>query len=506
MKTSNTSRLARILTVALAVCLLACLLVPTSALAANDAVNACRYGVLQVSLNYIDDDNTAHTVSTGTGFLVNDNTLVTCHHVVNLSDGDLETLATGLGKTIAEIRSRLSITVTVSRDVTIPATKLTESFEMDFAILRLSSSLQGKTPLTIRTGEVKQTEDVYTIGFPALGTLLQSYNTFTSDDATITSGVVNKVAIGTNMHSRANTNYIQTSCNLDHGNSGGPMVDENGYVIGISQGVWFWEGEQVSIEYYNAIAIGQVTEVLDALGIVYTPAPAPGSEPQPTTPPVTTPVATAPQVTVPVATNPATLPSLDIPDPQPGSNNMTLILIIAAVAVVVIVVVVVVVVAGGKKKPQPQPVFTPPAPPAPPVRPATPPTNTGFAPPPSFPAQDAGETTVLSGAGETTVLTRNTVSGGTLIRKRTGESVSINTDQFVIGRERKGVNFCISDNSSISRNHVRLTVRGGVTYLTDLNAANGTFVNGVKVTPRQEIALKNGDKITLADEDLEFRS
>lgn len=504
MKTNKTSRLARVLVAAMAVCLAVCLMLPTAALAANDAVNNCRYGVLQVNLVYTDDNNVQTKVNGGTGFLINDNTMITCHHVVNLSESDMQELASIYGKTVAEVQSRLSITVTVSRDVTINASKLTESFEMDFSVLRLSSSLQGKTPLTIRSSAgVQQTEDVYTIGFPSLGTLLQTYNTYTSDDATITQGVVNKTAIGTNMYSGANTNYIQTSCNLDYGNSGGPMVDENGYVIGISQGVWEWTNDSPT-EYYNAIAIDQLTEVLDALGIVYTKAPE-GPVEQPTTQPQPDPVVTEPEE-VPTPTVEATLPPLVTPEPEPEpDNNMTLILIIAAVAVVVVVVVVVIVLAGGKKKSAP---VAQTVPSAPPVRPNTPPANSGFAAPPTYPVQGAGETTVLGGgsAGETTVLSRNAVNGGTLTRKRTGESITINADQFVIGRERKSVNYCIADNSSISRTHVRLTVRSGVTYLTDMNAANGTYVNGVKVMPRQEIALKNGDKITLADEDLEYKN
>ena len=187
---------------------------------------------------------------------------------------------------------------------------------------------------------------------------------------------------------------------------------------------------------------------------------------------------------------------------------MMFVIIGGIVLVVIIVIVVIVLLAGGKKKSANHAPVPVPAPaPVPPVRPVTPPAGNGFAPPPTFPAAAAGETSVLSaGAGETTVLSRNSVNGGMQPRKRTGETISINQDQFVIGRERKSVNYCISDNSSISRMHARLTVRGGVTYLTDLNAANGTFVNGVKAMPRKEIALKNGDKITLADEDLEYKN
>ena len=501
MKTTKTSRLARIFVTALVVCMIACFMLPASALAASETVNNTKYGVLQVNLVYTDDTNTPRNIAWGTGFLINDNTVITSHHVVNLSEEELGELAEALGKTVAEVKSRLSVTVTVTRDVAKACTILEQSYEMDFAVLRLSGSLQGKTPLMIRPSkDVKQAEVVYAIGFPDTSAALQSYNTYNSDDATITQGIVNKIGMGVNLYSGANTTYIQTSCNLDYGNSGGPMVDENGYVIGISQGTI---GDEVT-EYYNAVAIDQVVEVLDAVGIIYTPAPT-GSQPveQETEPPVVT---EAPATEAPATEAPATLPELIIPDDveeEEEDSSMMLILIIAGVAVVVIVVVVVVILAGGKKKtpaPAPMPVV-------PPVRPNTPPTNNGFAPPPTYPVQGAGETTVLGGgAGETTVLSRSSVNGGTLIRKRTGETVAINADQFVIGRERKSVNYCISDNSSVSRTHVRLSVRGGVTYLADLGAANGTFVNGVKVMPRQEVALKNGDKITLADEDLEFKN
>lgn len=508
MKTKMNARLTRALVAALVVCMLACTMLSTVAFAANQAVNDAKLGVLQVNLMYTDDANNNVHLKSGTGFLINDNTVLTNFHVTNLikdADPDRDEMLWAMayfGKTEAEIKSRLSVTVTISRDVTLPASVLTESNEMDFSALRLSSSLQGKTPLKIRDTQnpVQQADDVYAIGFPETTAILQSINTYTSADATITQGIVNKIGVGLNLLSYANTTFIQTSCNLDNGNSGGPMVDENGYVVGICQGAV----ESDVTDYYYAVEISQVLEVLDALGVPYDPGyvnstPVETQAPETQAPETQAPETQAPE-TKPVETTAATLPTIP-DDPDPGLDTK-MILIIAAVAVAVIVVIVVVVVAGGKKKKAPAPA---PAPAPRPVTPVAP--NGGFAPvAPTYPTQDAGETTVLGGgAGETTVL-RPSVNGGTLIRKRTGESISINTDKFVIGRERKSVNYCISDNNSVSRNHITLTVRSGVTFLTDMNAANGTFVNGVKVPPRQEIALKNGDKITLADEDLEYKN
>lgn len=494
MKTIKNARLTRIVVLAMVICMAVSLLLPTTALAANTAVNDAKNGVVQVCVTYTDDEGNIEIVRIGTGFLINDNTVLTCHHVVNLPEEKMNELVAKYGKTVPEIQSRLKIAITVSRDVTIDATVINSSATMDFAILRLSTSLQGKKPLAIRSSEtVEQTEHVFAIGFPSVSSESQSFNTYTSEDATIAEGVVNK----NSAYFSENVKYLQTSCELDKGNSGGPMVDENGNVVGLCAGYL----DAAASKVYFAVGIDQVTEVLNALGIPYTPATS-----QPVVEPTTEPT-TEPTEEEPVATTAPTLPLPTIPDefddndPVQPKNNMGLILIIAAVAVAVVVIIVVVVVAGGKKKKPVAPPM-PPAPPAPPM-----PSRGGFEPAPTTPIQGVGETTVLNAgaAGETTVLSRN-VNGGTLIRKRTGETVNVNQESFVIGRERKDVNYCIADNTAVSRIHAKLIVRNGVTYLTSMTDKNGTFVNNTKVMRNQEVALKNGDHITLANEELEYRN
>ena len=495
MKTIKNARLTRIVVLAMVICMAVSLLLPTTALAANTAVNDAKNGVVQVCVTYTDDEGNIEIVGGGTGFLINDNTVLTCHHVVNLDEEEMNYLVAELGKTVPEIQSRLKIAITVSRDVTIDATVINSSATMDFAILRLSTSLQGKKALAIRSSAtVEQTEHVFAIGFPDISSDSQSFSTYTSEDATIAEGVVNK----NSAYFSENVKYLQTSCEMDFGNSGGPMVDENGNVIGLCAGYL----DSAASAVYFAVCIDQVTEVLSALGIPYTPATSQPVEIEPTTEPTTEPTEEEP-----VATTAPTLPLPSIPDEfvdddtvQPKSN-MGLILIIAAVAVAVVVIIVVVVVAGGKKKKPVAPPM-PPAPPAPPVPP-----RGGFEPASTTPIQGVGETTVLNAgaAGETTVLSRN-VNGGTLIRKRTGETVNVNQESFVIGRERKDVNYCIADNTAVSRIHAKLIVRNGVTYLTSMTDKNGTFVNNTKVMRNQEVALKNGDHITLANEELEYRN
>ena len=86
---------------------------------------------------------------------------------------------------------------------------------------------------------------------------------------------------------------------------------------------------------------------------------------------------------------------------------------------------------------------------------------------------------------------------------RVFESYSLR-EEATIGRSRKCDIFIA--NQYLSKEHARIFLEKGKFYIEDLGSTNGTFVNGVKVPPRQEIALKNGDKITLADEDLEYKN
>ena len=518
MKTMKKSRFSRIVMLAMVVCMLACTLLAPAAMAveANEEVLATKDGVLQVTLVYTGSDGVAQELKTGTAFLINEDTLLTCWHCVQLTDEELAVVTENLDMTPAEIERHLSRNVTLIGDIPRAVTVEESSKRYDVAVLKLEKPIPTKTPLTLRSSaDVRQTEDVYAVGFPFLSNVVDFGNDYTTDHVDVQYGTVTKLAESVNELSGDVIDFVLTNCPLSGGVSGGPMVDVDGNVIGICQGAW--NELSGSGEVNCAVAIDQIIAILDNMGEEYTLA----GDPEPTED--TEPVEDTEPTEADTEPTEVTLPTVD---EDTDSSNTTMWIIIGAAGLVVVIIVVVIIIiltSGGKKKGTPAAgtgTYTPPAPPAPPTAPAArpaapaapasrpvPPAPGGFAPAhPTAPSQGAGETTVLSGgAGETTVLSQNTVKGGTLLRKKTGETVTINADQFVIGRERKSVNYCIADNSSISRTHVRLTVRGGVTYLCDLNAANGTFVNGVKAMPRQEVALKNGDKITLADEDLEYK-
>ena len=111
-----------------------------------------------------------------------------------------------------------------------------------------------------------------------------------------------------------------------------------------------------------------------------------------------------------------------------------------------------------------------------------------------FPPQGAGDTTVL-GVSST---------GFILLRKNGGEKVCINKPEFYIGKEKAKVDYCITNNNSISRRHARIKVRAGKCYISDLGSTNCTYINGTKLSPNQEIALIPGDKIKFSNEEFEY--
>ena len=126
-----------------------------------------------------------------------------------------------------------------------------------------------------------------------------------------------------------------------------------------------------------------------------------------------------------------------------------------------------------------------------------------------------GETTVLGGAstaGETTVLGGGPSQAETkvdiqpfLVRSKNNERIMLNKPLFRLGKERNYVDYCISDNSAISRSHATINREGDQWFIEDTNSLNHTYVNGEQIPSNTKIPLSHGNTIILANEDFEFR-
>lgn len=81
--------------------------------------------------------------------------------------------------------------------------------------------------------------------------------------------------------------------------------------------------------------------------------------------------------------------------------------------------------------------------------------------------------------------------------------ITVTKDEFVIGKKAELCDGVISFNKMISRSHCRINRRGNQYTITDLQSANGTYVNRVRLQPNQPHPIKNGDVIRLADSDFQ---
>ena len=114
--------------------------------------------------------------------------------------------------------------------------------------------------------------------------------------------------------------------------------------------------------------------------------------------------------------------------------------------------------------------------------------------------EDDGKTIILS-SYDNNVQKKMTRAG--LVRKRDGQKSFITSTEYRIGQNPELVNLAITDNKAVSRRHavIRWTTEGYRIY--DLESANGTFVNGERLEGAGRL-LADKDEIMVADERFEF--
>jgi hypothetical protein len=62
------------------------------------------------------------------------------------------------------------------------------------------------------------------------------------------------------------------------------------------------------------------------------------------------------------------------------------------------------------------------------------------------------------------------------------------------------------DDAGVSRRHAQLLQEDDTWYVIDLDSTNGTFLNGVELTPKTRALLSDGDQITMGELQLVFHA
>lgn len=144
------------------------------------------------------------------------------------------------------------VTITVnggSREATVIAS----AADADIAVLRVSDNT-GLVPAALSTS-TSVGEEVLAIG-NALAL---------EGDMTVTRGIVSALDRSIQTEAGTLTDLIQTDAAISSGNSGGPLVNANGEVIGINTAVAASDGTTQASNIGFAISIDQALAVADAL-------------------------------------------------------------------------------------------------------------------------------------------------------------------------------------------------------------------------------------------------
>jgi S1-C subfamily serine protease len=137
----------------------------------------------------------------GSGFVVSRNAyIVTNNHVVADCVGDIH------GNLVGQAPVKLRV---VSADE-----------ENDLALLQGTKKFKEKDIATIRASAVNSGDQVVAIGYPLHGLL--------TSDLTVTTGIISSLA---GLHN--DTRFLQISAPVQPGNSGGPLHDNSGNIVGV---------------------------------------------------------------------------------------------------------------------------------------------------------------------------------------------------------------------------------------------------------------------------------
>ncbi len=96
------------------------------------------------------------------------------------------------------------------------------------------------------------------------------------------------------------------------------------------------------------------------------------------------------------------------------------------------------------------------------------------------------------------------ISEAYIIRLKTGEQIKISSDSFRIGKDPFNSEYCVRDNSAISRCHALIKFVNGKWFINDLNSTNKTYINDRQIYPNMDIELFDGMSIKLANESFIF--
>lgn len=415
------------------------------------AQNSVVYVTTDFSTYWFKDYSYGYGRVSGSGFAIGDpdqpvEYIVTNSHVVS---DELKNVGDVVTVWFSEMANKFMIAEIYAID-----------FEKDLCVLRLPEPTTERNAVTFtESASVKVSDKVYALGFPDYGDVGQNYATMNVNDLIMTDGIISKKYRVTFNGSVGFDAYMHSAA-ISHGNSGGPLINEKGEVIGIN--TWVTTVDEATAAGSIATVVDELIPILDRNKVPYTlsseavAADNSSNAADDTAISEETAAAETEAVTeVTIQTEAVSQPeAVPVSEPEAKSDNTVLVIVLIAVVVAAAAVIVLVLVTRNKKAPAPQPV--------PVQQPA---------------AAPSAQTAVIAGMK------------GFLA----GRQYSV-TGSVIMGRNTQKCSVCFPvDAPGISGVHCEIRRNGSGYEIIDRGSSCGTFLgSGQKLVPDVPVELPNG--------------
>lgn len=133
----------------------------------------------------------------------------------------------------------------------------------DVCLLETQRALPNARPLSLSDQhEPAVGSAVYALGFPGAADYLSDLPAYKVEDITLTDGIINAVKQATN--EGQSVTYLQMSAAISHGNSGGPLLDAGGKVLGINT-LQITDGNQI----FAAVSVRHLKDLMTRCNVGY---------------------------------------------------------------------------------------------------------------------------------------------------------------------------------------------------------------------------------------------
>ena len=223
---------------------------------ADDTSYTPENGIVEIYSGISDMNDNFYKIKSCSGFIVSNTEsscyIITTYKGIAISSKEKKTCINDNNISDDTYGINEAIKVVVNGDVEANLTKVNKSKKQNFALLQSESVINEKKELKLGNS-VENNETVYALGFSSKIT----YSQFDGSDVTRNEGKVENSAVNLSTGT-----YIEHSASYDTGCSGGPLINDDGYVVGLND-------SSIASDAYYALSIESIKRILKNYNISY---------------------------------------------------------------------------------------------------------------------------------------------------------------------------------------------------------------------------------------------